>query len=104
MNEEETSYHFPFWPAFFLTLAFTSFLLFQADTLFKRTQDLKRQEQALRRQSENAQTQLAAARNMSALLEKLANDLLVLGTIDSDARKLVEKYQIRKTDPTTTAR
>ncbi len=90
-----------FWPSFFLTLAFIFFLLFQLQSTWNATNRLHRQKKELVLQQEQALVKVARARTMQTLLHGLANDLLNLAKTDSEIGKIVDKYQIRWTNPQT---
>lgn len=92
-----------FWPKFFLVQAFVIFLASQICLTWNGTSQLKAQEKAISQQLERSRNEIAQARNMQNLLEGMANDLLNLASTDSEVRKIVDKYQIRKKTSTTSS-
>ncbi len=92
-----------FWPGLLMSLAFNLFLISQIHTIWNTSSDLNRQEKILLQQVEKLQNDVVPARNVQALLEGIANDLLVLAETDPDARRVVDKFQIRRDPPSAPA-
>jgi len=92
-----------FWPGLLMSLAFNLFLISQIHTIWNTSSDLNRQERILLQQLEKLRNDAVSARNVQALLEGVAGDLLVLAETDPDARRVVDKFQIRREFPATPA-
>ncbi len=90
MNPEIEVRHSGFWPVSLVALSVLVFLVWQYSLTWQRQAILKNQRQERQRlvdQSKGAQTGL----------QQLATDLLELAQTDPEARALVEKYGITKT-------
>lgn len=82
-----------------LAVAFNLFLLFNALLYWGGLKNQVRQNDALAAQIAQGKQQGANARVVQGMLEGLANDMLALSASDSDIRRIVEKYQIRRMNP-----
>lgn len=82
-----------------LAVAFNLFLLFNALLYWGGLKNQVRQNDALAAQIAQGKQQGANARVVQGMLEGLANDMLALSANDSDVKRVVEKYQIRRMNP-----
>ena len=96
-NSESTG--FPFWPGLLLILAFNLYLATEVHGLWRVKTRLSEQSEIVSKRIEQAQGQMAGARTWLTMLEGIANDLIELGKTDSDIRRIVDKYQIRRNQP-----
>jgi len=103
MNEEnQNTSSLPFfWPLLLSSLAFNFFLFFHLYTVTKETLRLRNEQTVLLQQVDTYQKNVVGARNIQAMLQALANDLLEIGTSDSEIRNITEKYQIRRVPAST---
>jgi hypothetical protein len=85
-----------FWPILILSISFSVYLAFQLTLVTRSTSLSKQQLVGLNQQIEKAQNSAIVSRNIQSVLERLANDLLVLANTDVEAKKLIDKYQIRR--------
>lgn|SRR3989344_4796161 len=92
---------FPFWPVLLVVLAFNLFLVSQIHTTWRGTTRIKEQREIFANRIRQAEGQLAAARTIMTTLQGLCNDLLDLSKTDSEIRRIVDKYEIRKNQPAT---
>ena len=79
--------------------AFNLFLASQIHNTWRGTTRLKEQQEIFANRIRQAEGQLAAARTIMTTLEGLCNDLLDLSKTDSEIRRIVDKYEIRKNQP-----
>ncbi len=86
-----------------LALAMNLFFLFSALSYWSGLKNQIRQNNALAQQIAQSKPVAANARVVQGMLEGLANDLLVLSKSEGDAHRLVEKYQIRRMNPSAPA-
>lgn len=82
-----------------LALAMNFFFLFSALSYWGGLKNQIRQNDALAQQIVQSKQVAANARAVQGMLEGLANDLLALSSSESEAHRLVEKYQIRRMNP-----
>ncbi len=82
-----------------LAVAFNLFLIFNALLYWGGLKNQVRQNDALAQQIVQGRQVAANARTVQGMLEGIANDLLSLSASESDARRIVEKYQIRRMTP-----
>ena len=84
----------PFIPILLLSVAMVLLLLWQCLVAWNTGGNLRtqiEQRQPLVNQSQLVQTNV----------QKLINDLLILSETDADAKKIIDKYQIRRNTPAT---
>jgi hypothetical protein len=82
-----------------MALALGLFLVAQAVTEWGAVSNLQRQRAQLGQQMQQARQQVVPSRNFQAILQSFAGDLLNLAVSDAEVRRVVEKYQIRRTPP-----
>ena len=99
MDGEENHGSCCFWPALLLVLAFNLFLIVEVYSIGRVTGRMNQQRDVVGKRIQQVESQMAAARTWQTMLEGMANDLLELSKTDSDVRKVVDKYQIRKNQP-----
>ncbi len=88
-----------FAPVLLVALALGLFLVSQAVTEWGVVSNLQRQRTQLGQQIQQASQQVAPSRNLQAILQSFASDLLNLSASDAEVRRVAEKYQIRRTPP-----
>lgn len=96
---DDPQFSVPFWPLLLLVLAFNLFLCVEIHSVRRVTDRIEQQHAAVTKRSQLMESQMAASRTWQTMLEGMANDLLDLAKSDSEVRKLVDKYQIRKNQP-----
>ena len=101
MNEDGTIGSFPFWPALLLVLAFDLFLCVEIHSIARVTSRIETNLAGITKRSQLMESQMSASKTWQTMLEGIANDLLDLAKTDSDIRKVVDKYQIRRNQPVT---
>jgi cell division protein FtsB len=94
MSEQNSSCN-SFWPISLLALSLICILVWQLVLGVQAKQNLQTQVAAPQRKQA-----LEQAKKVQTDLEKLVNDLLELAPSDKDAQTIVDKYQIKKNDPT----
>jgi len=99
MSGDDPQLSVPFWPVLLLVLAFSLFLCVEIYSVLRVTDRIEQQHAAVTKRAQLMESQMAASKTWQTMLEGMANDLLDLGKSDSEVRKLVEKYQIRKNQP-----
>ncbi len=102
MNQDPSSQAGPasfFLPLLLLVTAFNLFLIFEVHAHWNNAAALKKAGQSLAQQASKAQSDVAQSRTVQTALEGLANDLIILSATDADARRIVDKYQIRRGTP-----
>jgi hypothetical protein len=85
-----------FWPLLLSSLAFNAFLFFHLYNISTDTWRLHQNNVSLTQQTDAYRKNIMAARNVQTLLQALANDLIDMSTTDPDIRKIIDKYQIRR--------
>ncbi len=88
-----------FAPGLLVALALGLFLVSQAVTEWGAVSNLQRQRAQLGQQIQQAGQQVVPSRNFQVILQNFAGDLLNLAASDAEVRRVVEKYQIRRTPP-----
>jgi hypothetical protein len=96
---QNESGHCCFWPVLLFILAFNCFLIAEVHFAWRALDRLQIQKKNAITRVEQSQAQVAAARTWMAILEGVCNDLLDLSKSDSEVRRVVEKYQIRRNQP-----
>lgn len=79
-----------------LAVAFNLFLIFNALLYWGGLKNQVRQNDALAQQITQGKQAATNARQVQGMLEGIANDLLALSASEPEARRIVEKYQIRR--------
>jgi len=95
-NTDMVSARFIFWPTMLLSIAFNLFFLFQIHGAWVTTSSLAQQEKDVTQRLKQLQGEVVTARQMLALLDGIAKDLLALGATDPEVRALVDKHKIRR--------
>lgn len=103
MNDEEivsppnASY---FWPILILSISLNLVIGFQAYSVISETVALKAEEKSTAKEVDNLRRTVVPARNVQALLQALANDMLEMSRTDPDIQKIIDKYQIHRSNGT----
>ncbi|MEM1158827.1 MAG: hypothetical protein AAF649_12160 [Verrucomicrobiota bacterium] len=82
----------PFIPILMLSVAMLLLLIWQCVVAWQTRGNL-------RTQFEQRKPLVAEAQRVQSNVQKLVNDLLILSETDADAKKVVDKYQIRRNPP-----
>jgi hypothetical protein len=94
LNSETTIYN-PFWPVLLVSITLVIVLGWQVNLNLSRNSALRAQND-----QKELQNQLDASLQIQSGLEQLVADLLRLAEWDSDAKTLIEKYNISKVQGT----
>ena len=97
--ENEVSFSRLIWPGILFVLAFNIWFASQAYIFWTNVSNLQTQTKILAEKIEKSRTDISRSRTIQTSLEGLANDMLLLANNDSDIRRIVDKYQIRKNTP-----